>query len=146
MKLVRGCPDADVQSTFIRQSAEPFAAIVVTTDKPERLRSQTEHGCVIEHASMRITQRRVDHLPHSQLADIARHGCLEQKFGVRTCNFELSQRGQIHHTGFCPAGPVFGNRTKAFKIRRQPEAFIFDEFRAQRFKAIVKTALARHDR
>ena len=59
---------------FSASSRSQLAVILVAADPAEVVAAQAEHGAVVEHAAMLVAHGGVDHLPHRQLADVARAG------------------------------------------------------------------------
>jgi hypothetical protein len=122
--------------------AQPDAAVIVAADPAEVVVAQAKDGAVVHHAAVRIADRGVDHLPHRQLAHVARHRQLHERLGVGAGDLEFAQGRQVHHHGALAARPVFLDRPRRRETGGQPETAILLKVARQGGDARMKAGLS----
>ena len=72
VQLVGRGLDPHLQAQSLGQLAQPDAVVLVAADEAEVVVAEPEDRGVVDHAAGLVADRGVDHLPHRQLADVAR--------------------------------------------------------------------------
>ena len=110
VQLVRRGPHKHLQLQFFRQLAQPFPAVIRSTDPAEVILAQPEHCAVVNHAAVLIAHGGIDHLTDRQFLHVARHAPLHQCLGIRAGHFEFAERRQVQDHGGLTAGPILLDR------------------------------------